>query len=371
MMLRRSALPILATTLFLGGVPAHADTVKCQKEVARSLARFTRIYLKAQEKCLDLENIGKLPGPCPDPVGVLKIQGAADKATLKIGAVCALADVAALGFRADCAYEPAVSGAEGTCAGLPVTTPAEFAQCLRCWKQAEVAEFTGLLYASRVQEVCGGTLDEGSPVCSDLDCTTPLPDQRKLGDTAEGDCQKAIGKGGIKYFTSRLKVLEKCALAGLTQTGCLADAKVQIALAKMELKKQAVIQKKCASRDPAPSPPFCCKTMGNSCLPAVDRTDCEVVVGGQVQDDKTCVAGSCSPLGGNKKITWWGFCPESATCPGTALTTLADLIGCVDTSADAIVDELVCLQFHGNGGADWPCPPSDGSPSGAFVDGSR
>ncbi len=368
MRLHRSALAALVATLLLGALPVRADPVKCQKQVVRTLATFTKIYLSRQEKCLDLENIGKIPGPCPDPVAALKIQAAADKATLKIAAACALSDAAALGFRSDCAYESAVSGVEGACAALPVTTPAEFAQCLRCWKQAEVAEFTGLLYASRVQEVCGGGLGESSPVCSNLDCTTPLPDQRKLGDTAEAVCQKAIGKGGIKYFTSKLKVLEKCALNGLTQAGCLADLKAQAAIAKAELKKQTLIQKYCANRDPFPNPPFCCKTTGNNCLPAVDRNDCQVVVGGQVQEDKTCVAGSCNPVGGNKKITWWGFCPESTSCPGTPLATLADLIACADTSADTIVDELVCLQFHGNGGTDWPCPASDGSPSGAFVD---
>jgi len=36
------------------------------------------------------------------------------------------------------------------------------------------------------------------------------------------------------------------------------------------------------------------------------------------------------------------------------------MIACVDTSADAIVDELLCLQFPANGGSDWPCPPEAG-----------
>ena len=81
---------------------------------------------------------------------------------------------------------------------------------------------------------------------------------------------------------------------------------------------------------------------------------------GTVQEDKTCDMGSCAPVQGpNQKITWWGFCPESDTCPGTALSTLDDLIGCVDTTADAVTDELMCLQFRCNGGADWPCPASE------------
>jgi hypothetical protein len=81
-----------------------------------------------------------------------------------------------------------------------------------------------------------------------------------------------------------------------------------------------------------------------------------VNLGGQVQEGKTCDAGSCAPQPGSQKITWWGFCPEADTCPGTALSTLDDLISCVDDSADAIVDELLCFQFPRNGHADWPCP---------------
>ena len=81
-------------------------------------------------------------------------------------------------------------------------------------------------------------------------------------------------------------------------------------------------------------------------------------------ENKTCVAGSCQSQMGNQDITWWGVCPET----GTALSSRDDLIHCVDDTADAIVDELLCLQFRGNGGADWPCPAPDGSASGAFLE---
>ena len=80
---------------------------------------------------------------------------------------------------------------------------------------------------------------------------------------------------------------------------------------------------------------------------------------GDVQEDKFCDAGSCAAVAGNKKITWWAFCPESNSCPGTPPSTLDDLIDCVDVAADAISDQLLCLQFRGNGGADWPCPGSE------------
>jgi hypothetical protein len=59
--------------------------------------------------------------------------------------------------------------------------------------------------------------------------------------------------------------------------------------------------------------------------------------------------------GPNKPITWWEPCPECDTCTGS-LATIDDLISCVDTSADTIVNELICFQFPRNNHADWPCP---------------
>ena len=169
----------------------------------------------------------------------------------------------------------------------------------------------------------------------------------------------------MKYLLTREKTLEKCALAGGTQATCLADLTIQLKLQKAEMKKQALIQNKCGNRHPVPSPPFCCRTaQPQVCSAATSRDDCTMNLGGDVMEGKSCNAGTCQSLMGNQSITWWALCPET----GTALATRDDLIACVDVSADQIVDELLCLQFRGNGGLDWPCPPSDGSPSGAFVE---
>jgi hypothetical protein len=343
-----------------------ADPAQCQKQVAKQLAKFKKTYLKALEKCLDQENEGKITGTfpvCPDAGASFKIQKVTVAVPQQIAKKCDMAALAALGFRTDCQYEAASAGIEGQCFGLPVTTPAEFGSCLLCWKGAELAEFTVILYASHAGEVCRNDLAETSSVCSDLECTTPLPDQRDLsgpGSGGEEFCQKGIGKAGIKYLLDREKILEKCALkfATSTKATCLAgtvDPNVPLKLQKAELKKATTIKKFCGNRDPQPSPPFCCRTgTGNSCVAATSRDDCTMNLGGNVQEGKTCNAGNCDPSPGNKKITWWGVCPES-DCTGT-LTTLDDLTACVDTSADAVVDELLCLQFPRNGGADWPCP---------------
>src|SRR5262249_20901333 len=182
---------------------------------------------------------------------------------------------------------------------------------------------------------------------SDLDCATPLPDQRKRGDTGENDCQKAIGKAGVKYLLSREKTLEKCASAGGTAATCLADLTVQTSLQNAETKKMTAIKNKCGNRHPIASPQFCCKTgQANQCTAVATREDCLAINGASVQEGKFCdVGNTCSPVTGGGQITWWENCPESGTCPGAAVTSINDLIACVDASADAIVDELLCEQL--------------------------
>jgi hypothetical protein len=352
---------VCALLLLVGAAhTALADSASCQKVILKGLLKFEKKSLKAQIKCLKDENALKLPGPCPDAATQLTIQGAATAATSAIASACTSSDVAALGYRADCTYESNTVGREATCAALPVgTDPTQLAQCLECWKGAELSEYVAVLFASHAVGICAGTTSAQSSVCSDLDCTTPLPDQRNLTG-GEGTCQLGIGKAGYKYLIKREKTLEKCALAGGTQASCLADLNVQATLTKLEQKKTAKIKSKCGNRSPAPSTPFCCKTgMANQCSAATSRDDCTMNLGGTVQEGKTCSMGTCASVMGNQEVTWWGFCPESDTCPGTALSTLTDLIGCVDTTADAISDELLCLQLRGNAGADWPCPASE------------
>ena len=344
----------LAAALLLVG-SAHAEPVNCQKQIVKNLLKFKKTYLKKVGKCVENHNLGKLSGACPDTATQLKIDTLAGKIRTKIELSCPDPDLATLGFPTSCAFETTATGIESTCAALPVTTPGEFADCLLCWKGAELASFLGVLYASHSLELCGGALDETSPRCSELDCATPLPAQHDLGDTGENDCQKAIGKSGIKHLVSIEKVLEKCGLLGNDRTTCLADLAVQEGITKSQVKLETGIKNKCGNRDPIPDPPFCCRTgMGNACSVAADRTDCEVNLNGTVQEGKTCNAGTCDPVGGgNQVITWWSTCPRNDTCDGT-LDTLDELITCVDDTADEIAAELLCIQFPTGWG---PCPP--------------
>lgn len=370
---RARLLLIVSVLLVFGLTPsfARADPASCQSTYVKQLLRLKKKFVQLHNRCLDRVNVGTLSGTCPDLSTAAKIADAEQKVREKIAAECTLADVTTLGFPASCNLGAASDGAQQDCAALPVTTPTEFADCLLCWKEAELKRYVATLYASHALDLCGGDLGSSSPECSALGCTSPLPDQRDLGDTGETDCQRSIGKGGFKYLLLVEKTLEKCALRGIDRSTCLADPDVLLKLASIAQSKDNLIMRKCGGRDPAPNPPFCCRTgMGNACSIASTPDECENVLGGTVQEGKTCDMGSCAPVGGNKKVTWWGFCPQSATCPGTALSTLDDLKSCVATTADAVADELLCVQFPGNGGADWPCPAAPGSPSGAFLEGS-
>ncbi|MGH7894333.1 MAG: hypothetical protein ACREQL_06670 [Candidatus Binatia bacterium] len=335
---------------------AHAEPVQCQKQVVKALLRFKKTYLKSLVKCVDAENLGKIGGPCPDATADAKIDAVKLKTRTKIELSCPDPDLATLGFPSTCAYEATPTGIENTCGALPVGTPGEFADCLMCWKGAELSELVATLYASHASEICGGALDETSPACSELDCATPLPTQHDLGDSGENDCQRAIGKAGVKHLVSIEKALEKCGLLGNDRATCVVDSIVQEALERADLKLETAVKNKCGNRDPLPDPPFCCRTgVANQCVAAASRDDCLMTEGQFVQENKTCgLGGSCDPTGGGgQKITWWSTCPRSDTCTGT-LATLDDLITCVDDTAQEMADELLCIQFPTGWG---PCPP--------------
>jgi hypothetical protein len=349
----------VAATAGLARADATTAAV-CKKTIATQLLKYVQIHLKNHEKCLDKENKGDLlDPPCPDAVANFKIATTNSKVAAKIAAKCTMQDITDNGYRSDCAYEAASTGIEGQCAAKPVTNPTEFAECMKCWKGAEMSEYIGILYPSHVNEICGSALDETSATCSDIDCTTPLPDQRNLGDTSENDCQVGIAKAGIKYLLKRTKFIEKCLLKGGTEASCNADPKLTLNLAKLEVSKTTLIKNKCGNRDPAPSVGFCCQCgTGNACMVESDRSVCAGTSGCTVVDGKTCDGGTLKCTPGPKQITWWGNCPESDTCPGTALASIDDLIDCVDSTADQISDELLCLQFPGHS-----CPAPDPNPT--------
>jgi hypothetical protein len=292
-----------------------------------------------------------------------KLDITAGKVGAAIAKKCTPTILTALGYRSDCQYGAATPGVGGTCAALPVTTATEFATCMECWKGAEFSRFVATLYASHANEVCIA-LDNTSPACSALGCASPLPDQRDLGDNAEGDCQRFIAKAGINYLLKREKIIEKCLLKLGSLPTCLADLNVQLQLSKAETQKETLIKKNCGNRDPVASPPFCCKTTGNQCVAAASRDDCTMNLSGSVQEGKLCgMGGTCeNPPGNAKGITWWEHCPTNSPCPGPTLGNIDGVVDCVDDVADGVVGNVLCLQFPNGGTCATPVPTPTSTP---------
>ena len=358
----------LGLTLLLGTSASAQIDSYCHRKVLSSLLKFKKTYLKLQAKCLNADNDDGVPdvGPCPAPVA-LKLQAVRDRTAAYIGAHCTKADLVAAGFAENCEYGPSSAGAEGACFALPVVDdvndptrfPSDVAKCLMCWKEISLARFIAIMYASQAVGVCGGTVDASSSVCADVGCTTPLPDQHDLTNQDTRLCQKTIAKTGLKVFLLREKVLEKCAIKGLSKPDCL--AKYGSKFADVATGANATVNAKCGNQLPEPNPTFCCQCgTGNACNVHTNRQDCsDDPAGCQVVEGKQCVSGSCSPLPGpDKKITWWGSCPDDATC-STSVTTLDDLTSCTFATADGIVDGMVCMQVR---------QPTYCSASGAFLD---
>ena len=322
----------------------------------------------------------------PRYVSAAKLALTTSKVKAAIAKKCTLTNLTNVGYRSDCQYGPSTAGIGGTCFNLPVTTPQEFAECMKCWKQAEFGRYVATLYASHSQEICGNALDDTSTTCSAVGCTTPLPEQRDLGDTAENDCQKMLSKASLNYLLKRQRLLERCMLKGGTRGSCLADPKMQVKLDRADTQKETLIKKKCGNREPVASPPFCCRTgQAQICSVATDRNDCTANLSGTIQEGKTCGGTSCvggsndsascvvstecpggacngncaNNPGPGKPLTWWEHCPMNEPCPGPTLGDIDGVIDCVDSTADQLVDGLLCLQFP-NGAA---CPTPTAVPT--------
>src|SRR5437868_15369062 len=116
------SLVVVVTLAVVTAGTAGAEPVNRQKQIIKNLLKFKKTYLKAIGKCADAENLGKIPGPCPDATAQLKIQTLQGKISAKIELSCPDPDLATLGFGSTCAFETGVSGIEADCAALPVTT---------------------------------------------------------------------------------------------------------------------------------------------------------------------------------------------------------------------------------------------------------
>jgi len=298
-------LAVLGVVACLAGranaVPLSKDAAGCQRALARGLARFERAKLKAWSRCLDDVLRGNA---CDAAARDAAIAVAVGKAKRTIATKCTdvllfTTQPAGVGFAQSCQLEPApLEPAEQSCAALAVTSTDQLADCLVCWKEAELDEWL------RVVHPC---LSAQVPAGSALACGTPPGGCPDPADTATVTCLRTIASAGTRWLGTKQKRLGAClnAVRAGTRTPPCPDPPTAAKLATAAQKAQRAIASKCPSLPP-----------------------------------------------------WWDVCPTDSTAPcDQTIASVADVGTCVVVgAAGAIVDELLCWQYPGASADGISCP---------------
>lgn len=300
---------VSAVVILAPAPPAQADAVsalRCERTINKEFAKFIKTKSRILQKCKESavkKGVPTSPVLCPLEDQDDKINAAAAKMSAKIAASCGggnkVCNAADLDEDAD---EPLadIGWDIGTCPDMrdegcnnPITDCSGIGACLECIGHEAVNQATELYY--------------------DL-----LTEAEFVTGSDVNDCQVMIGKATVKYLQTKANLLQRCwdsVLRGkdgfTVPPGCPAtDAKVLAKLARAEHRK---IDKICAACG----------------------------AGGDADEDNLCDApGSAfSPAA-------IGFEPDcvSATVPSTltscagAVTSLGDLITCVDCLTDFEVE---------------------------------
>jgi hypothetical protein len=264
---------------------ADAETLRCQRDVAKASAKYFQAITKATQKCTDMV-VKTGTGSCPDA----KMSSAVGKADAKLASSitksCAGSDgvcngdavdedlPAAIGWPSEC---PNV--ATGLCDD-PITTCADVTACLRCLATDITDATSGLAFDALALPSADSTLNK---------------------------CQRSLGKADAKYGAAVSKALAKCWEARMTgkhanacEPPAIGDGKYLDAIAKADAKRTSTIAKACGGADHA--------------------------LGGG--DDLTPAA-----------IGFAGDCPAAAVPGGPAcggpITDLASIVACLDCVSDA------------------------------------
>ncbi len=273
----------------------YANPLACKSAIVRAGADFAIAKLKALQKCDEGVAKGKLVGPCPDAIGAAKIDVAATKLRARINRACGGADqtcgtgdddsLASLGWPATC------PDLEGVGCTLAIANCTDIEDCLLCVNEWAVDQSLALYYA-------------------DLELELPIEGVKpSSADRALTKCQLAIGRAATKFYVVKSKALAKCWDAVVTGTivGPCPDPKAAALIAKAESKKASGICKACGGAD-------------------------SVCGGG---DDLT-----------PEQIGFVTRCPAvgpNGSC-GAPVTTLADLVTCVDCVTEFKVDCATTLS---------------------------
>lgn len=301
-----SAASLLALPVFTGTVHADAaSALRCQQTINKELVKFTKTKSTILRKCKESavkKGVPASPVDCPLTPQDDKINAAAQKLSAKIAASCGGADklcnAADVGENAD---EPlaGIGWDIGACPDLSghgctnaINDCNDIGTCAACIGHEAVNRANELYYDLLVPaEFATGSL--------------------------VNKCQVAIGKSTTKFLQAKSKLLRVCwgnVLAGksgfTSPPGCPdTDATTLAKLAQAEQKKIAAICKACGAGGDADKDSVCDLPPGFTAAAIGFEPDCPDVT-----------------------------VPGSATTCGNVVSSLADLIACVDCVTEFVVD---------------------------------
>ncbi len=207
---------------------AHADALRCKREIAKASAKFAQAKMRVLQKCEDGRLLGKVTGSCPDVKSSTAITKASAKLRTAIDKKCGGKDqdctnaadndpLASIGWGSSCPnFE------DGSCNNA-ITDCDGISNCLLCVGEAAIDQGIDLYY---------GALTNSS-------------------DSAVKRCQREIGKNAVKYLRMKSKVLQKCRDKMMTGqfAGPCPDTKSAAVLTTAEAKKNAKICSACGGSD--------------------------------------------------------------------------------------------------------------------------
>src|SRR5262245_8736230 len=296
--------PNLAATVVLLGLgsavwagPLLGSAARCQRQIGREGQRLASTREKAWRTCLE----ALLKGHACDP--------AARDATILRARTHLVANIArrcpselffgtqpnGVGFTAgSCDLDPTATGTGAeACRQLGVSSVAEGADCLLCWRNLELDRLLRIAYPCLTGEVPGTSV---------LSCGPPTSCALAGDDVT---CSAAIARAAIDYALAREAAIEGCldAVRKGQVAGPCPDLRTRALLAAAEQRKLAAISR-CRFRPPG-----------------------------------------------------WDPCPADASERCNEHTgSLSDVAACVDDGVDALVDRLACRDYPNAAADGTACP---------------
>jgi hypothetical protein len=226
--LKLAVIAVSALAFVLSAASAHADAVRCKREIAKASAKYAQARMRSLQKCQDGKLTGKVSGTCPDAKTSEALSKAAGKLRSAIDKKCGGVDkdCTSAGDNdslASISWPSACPNFEGGTCNNSISNCDGVSNCLLCVDDAAVDQGIALYYGSLVNS----------------------------SNTTIKKCQREIGKNAVKYLRMKSKLLQKCkdkVLSGQSAGPC-PDPKTATVLGMAEAKRNAKICSACGGDD--------------------------------------------------------------------------------------------------------------------------